>query len=37
MYIQAAFIDRDGTIGGSDNVIYPGDFELFPYVAASIR
>jgi hypothetical protein len=24
--IQAVFIDRDGTLGGSDTVIYPGDF-----------
>ena len=29
--IPAIFIDRDGTIGGSDEVIYPGDFELFPF------
>src|SRR6185312_2117257 len=37
MHIQAAFIDRDGTIGGSVNVIFPGDFELFPDVAESIQ
>ena len=35
--IQAVFIDRDGTIGGSDEVIYPGEFELFPDVAESIQ
>lgn len=35
--IQAVFIDRDGTIGGSDQVIYPGEFELFPEVAESIQ
>lgn len=29
--IQAVFIGRDGTIGGSDEVIYPGDFKLFPF------
>ncbi|MBP1947080.1 histidinol phosphatase-like enzyme [Virgibacillus litoralis] len=28
--IQAIFIDRDGTIGGSDQVVYPGEFQLFP-------
>ncbi|MEW8972454.1 MAG: HAD-IIIA family hydrolase [Mesobacillus sp.] len=35
--IQAVFIDRDGTLGGSDTVIYPGDFELFPGVQDSIN
>ncbi|ESU33178.1 hypothetical protein G3A_07340, partial [Bacillus sp. 17376] len=35
--IQAVFIDRDGTLGGSDKVIYPGDFELFPGVKESIK
>lgn len=35
--IQAVFIDRDGTIGGSDEVIYPGDFELFPLTANSLE
>ncbi|UFU00147.1 HAD-IIIA family hydrolase [Radiobacillus kanasensis] len=29
---QAIFIDRDGTIGGTDKVIYPGEFQLFPFV-----
>ncbi|OLS33376.1 HAD-IIIA family hydrolase [Bacillus sp. MRMR6] len=37
MYIQAVFIDRDGTIGGSNCVIYPGEFELFPDVGESIQ
>lgn len=37
MYIQAVFLDRDGTIGGSDSVIYPGEFTLFPGVADSIQ
>ncbi|MGG0668639.1 HAD-IIIA family hydrolase [Sporosarcina koreensis] len=37
MYIQAVFLDRDGTIGGSDSVIYPGEFTLFPGVAESIQ
>jgi histidinol-phosphate phosphatase family protein len=35
--IQAVFIDRDGTLGGSDRVIYPGEFELFPGVAQSLQ
>ena len=34
--IQAVFVDRDGTIGGSDEVVYPGDFKLFPCVEQSI-
>jgi histidinol-phosphate phosphatase family protein len=37
MNIQAVFIDRDGTIGGGDRVIYPGEFELFPNVAESVQ
>jgi histidinol-phosphate phosphatase family protein len=37
MNIQAVFIDRDGTIGGSDKVIYPGEFELFPGVVQSFH
>ncbi|MFD2042974.1 HAD-IIIA family hydrolase [Ornithinibacillus salinisoli] len=35
--IQTVFIDRDGTIGGSDKVAYPGDFSLFPGVKDSIK
>lgn len=34
---QAVFIDRDGTLGGSDRVVYPGEFELFPGVAQSLQ
>lgn len=37
MDIQAVFIDRDGTIGGSDDVIYPGEFQLFPGVLESLQ
>lgn len=37
MSIQAVFIDRDGTIGGSEEVIYPGEFQLFPNVKESIE
>ncbi|MCU6707322.1 HAD-IIIA family hydrolase [Paenibacillus sp. J5C_2022] len=28
--IQAAFIDRDGTLGGHGHFIHPRDFELYP-------
>lgn len=35
--IEAVFIDRDGTIGGSDEVIYPGAFTLYPDVKESIQ
>jgi histidinol-phosphate phosphatase family protein len=35
--IQAVFLDRDGTIGGSDVVEYPGEFELFSYTANVIQ
>ncbi|WP_433748093.1 HAD-IIIA family hydrolase [Falsibacillus pallidus] len=37
MDLQAVFIDRDGTLGGNDRVIYPGEFELFPGVAETIQ
>ncbi|WP_145409523.1 HAD-IIIA family hydrolase [Paenibacillus xylanexedens] len=33
---QAVFIDRDGTIGGSDQIEYPGEMQLFDGVAESI-
>ncbi|WP_145048358.1 HAD-IIIA family hydrolase [Paenibacillus xylanexedens] len=33
---QAVFIDRDGTIGGSDKIEYPGEMQLFDGVAESI-
>jgi len=36
LVIQAVFIDRDGTIGGTDEIVYPGSFELFPTVDESI-
>jgi histidinol phosphatase-like enzyme len=36
MELQAVFIDRDGTIGGSEEVKYPGEFTLFPYTYESI-
>jgi histidinol-phosphate phosphatase family domain/HAD-superfamily hydrolase, subfamily IIIA len=28
--IKAVFIDRDGTLGGGKEVIFPGQFELYP-------
>lgn len=34
--IQAIFIDRDGTIGGTAGVTYPCNFELFPFVRKSL-
>lgn len=34
--IQSIFIDRDGTIGGTDEVIYPNNFEPFPFVKKSL-
>lgn len=37
MSIQAIFLDRDGTLGGSDRVIYPGEFTLFQGVEESIQ
>ncbi len=35
--IQAIFIDRDGTIGGTDEVVYPCSFEPFSFVEKSIK
>lgn len=35
--IQAVFIDRDGTIGGSDEVVLPGEFKIFPFVEETFR
>ncbi|MBU5438731.1 HAD-IIIA family hydrolase [Tissierella sp. MSJ-40] len=35
--IQAVFIDRDGTIGGSNEVSYPGVFQLFSFSDKSIK
>lgn len=33
---KAIFLDRDGTIGGTDEVVYPGELELFPFVEQAI-
>ncbi|MFE8700622.1 HAD-IIIA family hydrolase [Cytobacillus sp. FJAT-54145] len=35
--IQAVFIDRDGTIGGNEEVILPGEFQIFSFTKASIN
>lgn len=35
--VQAVFIDRDGTIGGTDEVVYPGEFELFTFASEAIN
>lgn len=34
---MAVFIDRDGTIGGSSEIEYPGDFKLFTFSTESIE
>ncbi|MFC7321538.1 HAD-IIIA family hydrolase [Halobacillus campisalis] len=35
--MKALFLDRDGTLGGSDEIKYPGEFELYSGVPSSIR
>jgi HAD superfamily hydrolase (TIGR01662 family) len=35
--IQAVFIDRDGTIGGTGHFIHPNDFLLFPNAQEAIN
>lgn len=37
MKLQAVFIDRDGTMGGTGHFMHPRDFELFPRSAEAIR
>lgn len=34
--LQAVFIDRDGTIGGTGHFIHPRDFELYPGVEQAL-
>ncbi|WP_285074978.1 hypothetical protein [Paenibacillus sp. UMB7766-LJ446] len=36
MDIQAVFMDRDGTIGGTGHFIHPRDFELYPNAKEAI-
>ncbi len=31
IHLKAVFIDRDGTLGGGDEVTFPKDFELFSF------
>ncbi|ACT02679.1 HAD-IIIA family hydrolase [Paenibacillus sp. JDR-2] len=35
--LQAVFIDRDGTIGGTDEVTYPDAFQLFAFTKESLE
>lgn len=35
--LQAVFIDRDGTIGGTGHFIHPKDFKVFSYTSEAIR
>lgn len=34
--IQAVFIDRDGTIGGTGRFVHPNEFEVFPFVPEAL-
>ncbi|MDR9744427.1 hypothetical protein [Paenibacillus taichungensis] len=34
--VQAVFMDRDGTIGGTGHFIHPRDFELYPNAKEAI-
>lgn len=35
--IEAVFIDRDGTIGGTGNFIHPDDFKPYPFALEAIK
>lgn len=35
--IKAVFIDRDGTMGGGSDVIYPGDFKLYSFTKEAFK
>jgi hypothetical protein len=35
-FIQAVFVDRDGTIGGNDTVVYPGEFQLYIHLCQKL-
>lgn len=35
--IQAVFVDRDGTLGGTGHFIHPRDFELFPSTLEALQ
>lgn len=35
--IKTVFIDRDGTMGGGSEVIYPGDFKLYSFTKEAFK
>lgn len=35
--IQAVFIDRDGTIGGTGHFIHPNDFDVYPFTEEALN
>ena len=35
--LQAAFIDRDGTIGGTGNYVHPRDFKFYPFSKEALK
>lgn len=35
--LQAVFLDRDGTIGGTGHFVHPRDFDLYPFAPEAIR
>lgn len=37
MNIEAVFLDRDGTIGGGNTVVYPGEFQLYDFAKKAIK
>lgn len=37
MNIEAVFIDRDGTIGGTGHFIHPKDFSPYPFSRAALQ
>lgn len=37
MHLQAVFIDRDGTIGGTGHFIHPKDFRPFPFTMPALK
>lgn len=37
MRLQAVFIDRDGTMGGTGHFVHPREFDFFPWSGEAIR
>ncbi|MFB4160255.1 hypothetical protein ACE1TF_10240 [Geomicrobium sp. JSM 1781026] len=35
--IQAVFIDRDGTMGGTGHFIHPNDFSPYPFTRRALK